>query len=91
MREGDNERVSDPESLASKYDQLASMYDEFRDLFDVAEVMAGLHAHLPARGSLLDLGCGAGHPVAAAFNCARLVLRWSRGQSGPSRVRLSSG
>lgn len=65
--EGHNECVSDPRPLAARYDQLASMYDEFRDLFDVGEVLAGLRAHLPAPGSLLDLGCGAGHPVAAAF------------------------
>lgn len=59
--------VSDPESLAAKYDQLATVYDEFRDLFDVAEVLEGFQAYVPEPGALLDLGCGAGHPVAADF------------------------
>lgn len=59
--------MSDPASLAAKYDQLAVIYDEFRDLFDVAEVLDEFHARVPEPGALLDLGCGAAHPVAEYF------------------------
>lgn len=50
------------------YEALAAGYDSNRGLFDMAPVLEDFFARLPpAGGDLLDLGCGAGEPVAAAF------------------------
>lgn len=53
--------------LRGAYDALAAGYDASRGLFDMTEVLADLAARLPPTGDLLDLGCGAGEPVALAF------------------------
>jgi len=54
-------------ALCSIYDDFALTYAEGRGLFDVSEVLAALVGRLPAVGELLDLGCGAGEPVATTF------------------------
>lgn len=54
-------------SLASIYDGFAQTYDRNRSQFDLTGILAEFQALLPATGSLLDLGCGAGEPVSAAF------------------------
>ena len=53
--------------LAAIYDEFARTYDDNRGLFDMTPVIADFAARLPATGSLLDLGCGAGEPFAKAF------------------------
>jgi cyclopropane fatty-acyl-phospholipid synthase-like methyltransferase len=54
--------------LRHAYDALAKTYDANRGAFDMSAVLADLFARLPpVPGQLLDLGCGAGEPVAAAF------------------------
>lgn len=56
-----------PDSLAAAYDEFARTYDDNRGLFDMGPVIADFASRLPATGHLLDLGCGAGEPVAQAF------------------------
>ncbi|WP_242464302.1 class I SAM-dependent DNA methyltransferase [Thiococcus pfennigii] len=53
--------------LLAAYDALAETYDAHRGLFDMRAVLEDLFARLPACGTLLDLGCGAGEPCARAF------------------------
>jgi SAM-dependent methyltransferase len=53
--------------LQSAYARLAARYDANRDQFDISALLAGLQGRLPARGRLLDLGCGAGIPVTQSF------------------------
>lgn len=57
----------DAARLAATYDTFAKDYDANRGAFDMSEVLAHLASRLPATGRLLDLGCGAGEPVAASF------------------------
>jgi len=59
-------------ALCSIYDGFAHTYAEGRGVFDVSEVLEELVGRLPAVGELLDLGCGAGEPVATTF----LARRW---------------
>jgi cyclopropane fatty-acyl-phospholipid synthase-like methyltransferase len=54
-------------SLAAVYDAIAQTYDANRDAFDMTGPLQDLWAKLPASGDLLDLGCGAGEPVAHDF------------------------
>lgn len=54
-------------SLAAVYDEFARTYDSRRLRFDLTEVLTDFRGWLPRRGRLLDLGCGAGEPVAADF------------------------
>ncbi|KAA6187777.1 class I SAM-dependent methyltransferase [Thiohalocapsa marina] len=54
--------------LRSAYDALSVTYEANRGQFDMTQVLDDLFARLPSRGgALLDLGCGAGEPVAEAF------------------------
>lgn len=54
--------------LATIYDGFAATYHQNRGLFDVSAVLDDFHARLPPKaGHLLDLGCGAGEPVARYF------------------------
>lgn len=53
--------------LQTAYTHLAAAYDANRDQFDIAALLAGLRDRLPGQGELLDLGCGAGIPVAQTF------------------------
>ncbi len=55
------------ESVAEVYDDFARTYERSRGQFDISEVLEDFTANLPQRGSLLDLGCGAGEPVASTF------------------------
>lgn len=58
-------------SLEATYDALAAEYEAGRDRFDMAQVFEAFHRRLaidkPAGGDLLDLGCGAGEPMARRF------------------------
>jgi len=55
-------------SLAEIYDEFAETYESNRGIFDMSAVLDDFLAHLPqARGTLLDLGCGAGEPFARTF------------------------
>jgi len=54
--------------LKMAYEALAETYDANRGAFDMSAVLADLFARLPPTpGEALDLGCGAGEPVVAAF------------------------
>ncbi|MEI6623166.1 MAG: methyltransferase domain-containing protein, partial [Actinomycetes bacterium] len=55
------------ESLAAVYDAFAQTYDANRDAFDMTGPLRDLWTRLPTSGDLLDLGCGAGEPVARDF------------------------
>jgi SAM-dependent methyltransferase len=59
--------MSTETDLQTAYRHLAARYDANRDHFDISALLAGLQERLPAHGDLLDLGCGAGVPVAQAF------------------------
>ena len=55
-------------ALADLYDGLAATYDQNRGRFDMTEVFEDFYRRLPRPpGEVLDLGCGAGEPFAAAF------------------------
>lgn len=54
-------------SLARIYDDFAADYDKSRGLFDMSAVLADFGRRLPAKGRLLELGCGAGEPFARHF------------------------
>ncbi len=54
-------------ALQQAYDALAATYDSNRGQFDMGAVLDDFMTRLPARGDLLDLGCGAGEPFARAF------------------------
>jgi cyclopropane fatty-acyl-phospholipid synthase-like methyltransferase len=50
------------------YDEFATTYDEHRGLFDMSEILEIYWRSLNRRkGTLLDLGCGAGEPFAKWF------------------------
>lgn len=54
-------------ALQRAYERLAKTYDANRDQFDIEPVLDGFLERLPRHGHLLDLGCGAGEPVARTF------------------------
>ncbi|MDH5729117.1 MAG: class I SAM-dependent methyltransferase [Gammaproteobacteria bacterium] len=55
-------------NLQTIYDGFAKTYDENRGLFDLSSVLSDFHQSLAkSGGELLDLGCGAGEPVARFF------------------------
>ncbi|MGR3570445.1 class I SAM-dependent DNA methyltransferase [Brevirhabdus sp.] len=60
--------IADPESTRAVYDAGAEAYDaqRSRSLFE-ARWLARFAACLPAGGQVLDLGCGAGEPIARWF------------------------
>ena len=50
------------------YDGFAKTYEENRGFFDISEILDSFFSQLAlAQGDLLDLGCGAGEPVARFF------------------------
>lgn len=53
--------------LAAIYDRFADRYDQNRDLFDMTAIIGAFEQRLPPGGRLLDLGCGAGEPLARHF------------------------
>lgn len=54
--------------MRQAYEALAATYDANRGLFDMTPVLDDFFARLASdQGELLDLGCGAGEPVAKAF------------------------
>ncbi len=56
------------EQLQNIYDGFADTYEENRGLFDMTEVFASFYNGLDSDGGcLLDLGCGAGEPLARFF------------------------
>ena len=59
--------MSTETDLQTAYRHLAAQYDANRDQFDIARLLDGLQDRLPDQGVLLDLGCGAGVPVAQTF------------------------
>jgi cyclopropane fatty-acyl-phospholipid synthase-like methyltransferase len=56
-----------PQPLSQVYDTFAAEYDRTRSVFDISEVLEDFSGRIPATGSLLDLGCGAGEPVCRYF------------------------
>jgi len=55
-------------SLARIYDDFAETYEANRGVFDMTAVFDAFYSRLEGEpGKLLDLGCGAGEPFAAAF------------------------
>ncbi|HSQ06430.1 MAG TPA: class I SAM-dependent methyltransferase [Chromatiaceae bacterium] len=58
-------------SLKDTYDALAAQYEAGRDQFDMTQIFNAFFRRLaediPAGGDLLDLGCGAGEPMARRF------------------------
>jgi len=56
---------NDPKSIVETgYDDIARTYHEQRDKFKSDELLAGFSSLLPPGGDVLDVGCGAGIPVA---------------------------
>jgi ubiquinone/menaquinone biosynthesis C-methylase UbiE len=56
---------NDPKSVVeSGYDEIARTYHEQRDRFKSNELLARFSSLLPPGGDVLDVGCGAGMPVA---------------------------
>ena len=54
--------------IAQIYDEFADTYEQNRGLFDMTEVFDGfLRRFQPRTGAVLDLGCGAGEPLATSF------------------------
>nr|VFK34746.1 MAG: Methyltransferase domain-containing protein [Candidatus Kentron sp. MB]VFK76921.1 MAG: Methyltransferase domain-containing protein [Candidatus Kentron sp. MB] len=54
--------------LQQIYDEFAETYSENRGLFDMTEILDHFYGYLDTKkGELLDLGCGAGEPVAKWF------------------------
>jgi SAM-dependent methyltransferase len=50
------------------YDEFAADYEQSRGRFDMSAVLESFDRVVgPAPGKLLDLGCGAGEPIASAF------------------------
>lgn len=55
-------------SLQEIYNGFADTYEANRGVFDISEILDAFYSLLETeRGSLLDLGCGAGEPVARYF------------------------
>jgi SAM-dependent methyltransferase len=55
-------------SIARIYDEFADTYEENRGIFDMTDVFESFFRGFDIKkGSVLDLGCGAGEPFAAAF------------------------
>jgi len=55
-------------SLIRVYNEFADTYDESRGVFDMTAVFDSFYRNLGInQGKVLDLGCGAGEPIAAAF------------------------
>jgi ubiquinone/menaquinone biosynthesis C-methylase UbiE len=55
----------DPKRIvANGYDDIAIVYHQQRDSFKSHELLAGFSSRLPPGGDVLDVGCGAGVPVA---------------------------
>jgi len=63
---GDATPLPDPEALQAVYDRAAAGYDarRFKGLFEEGWLKR-FAAALPSGGRVLDLGCGAGEPIAA--------------------------
>ena len=54
--------------LQKVYDGFAEIYDESREQFDIDELIRSFYQRLKSnQGELLDLGCGAGIPLARFF------------------------
>lgn len=61
-------------SLEEIYNDFADAYESSRGLFDISEILNSFYSLLDTeQGTLLDLGCGAGEPVARYF----VDNRWS--------------
>ena len=70
-RDGDRMRIeeimnsNDPKRIVENgYDDIARTYHQQRDRFKSTELLAGFSSLLPPGGDVLDVGCGAGVPVA---------------------------
>ena len=55
------------EDVRRAYEAFAATYDGQRGQFNLDPVLDAFLARLPKQGALLDLGCGAGEPVARTF------------------------
>lgn len=55
------------EDVRRAYEAFAATYDSQRAQFNLDPVLDAFLARLPKQGALLDLGCGAGEPVARTF------------------------
>ena len=54
--------------LQQIYDELAATYEAGRGAYDMAQVFDAFYRRLPPGGGhVLDLGCGAGEPMARLF------------------------
>ena len=55
-------------NLQEIYNGFAKTYEENRGFFDISEILNSFYSQLATeKGKLLDLGCGAGEPVARFF------------------------
>ncbi len=55
-------------SLPEIYDKFADIYEANRDTFDISSILHSFYKGLECtKGTLLDLGCGTGEPVARFF------------------------
>ncbi|QUM80800.1 MULTISPECIES: bifunctional 2-polyprenyl-6-hydroxyphenol methylase/3-demethylubiquinol 3-O-methyltransferase UbiG [unclassified Moritella] len=55
-------------SLRETYNSFADTYDVNRGAFDISDILNSFYSNLASKsGKLLDLGCGAGEPVASYF------------------------
>ncbi len=60
---------ADNRTLQEIYNTFAATYEHNRGLFDMSEVLDDFYSRLASQtGALLDLGCGAGEPVARYFS-----------------------
>jgi len=65
---------TDPKSIVeNRYDNIARTYHKQRDTFKSHELLAEFSPLLPPAGDLLDVGCGAGVPVAALFHSKTII------------------
>lgn len=75
-------------SIAQLYDACADTYEQNRGLFDMSAVFEAFFQRFTGTvGNLLDLGCGAGKPFAAAF----IRRGWAERARDAGRAPMGNG